>query len=448
MEQAASGAIIDAAGNLYLTNIEAGSPMGRLLRSYWIPILYSHELPNRDGPPVRVRLLGESLVAFRDTQGRVGLLDHHCPHRRASLFYGRNEEGGLRCAYHGWKFDVAGQCLDIPSEPSECSLARKVRAIAYSCSEANGIIWAYLGERQEAGNLPPLPALGWASAPVQRKTTLKYLRRCNWVQAMEGDFDTGHLGFLHSQLGAEVVPADDALRPLVTSDRRPLLQVEDTAVGVMYGPCREAGSADLYWRVSQFQLPFYTSVPAYGGLNRLKIWVPMDNAHTMVWEANWSPDRDLDAEERRGHKGRVGPSGFLPDTDGWHGRGNFAARAENDYLVDRERQKTHNFTGMEDETPVQDAAMQESMGAIVDRSLEHLCASDAAIIRMRRRLMSAAKELDEGATIPPGVDDPGLYETHGEQMLVGEGGCWKQAFAARMAVNYEPSPAARRQVNG
>ena len=172
------------------------------------------------------------------------------------------------------------------------------------------------------------------------------------------------------------------------------------------------------------------------GLNRLKIWVPMDAEHTMIWEANWTPEGDLDADERLGWKGRVGPSGFLAETDGWYGRGNFAARAENDYLIDRERQRTHNFTGMEDETPVQDAAMQESMGAIVDRSAEHLCASDVAIVRMRRRLMLAAEALATKGTPPPGARDPQLYRGHGEQMLLKAGDDWKPAYEALMAERY------------
>ena len=433
---------MDEAGNLYLTNVNAGSPMGRLLRSYWIPLCHSDDLSEPDGAPVRVRLLGESLVAFRDTEGRVGLLDHNCPHRGASLFYGRNEEGGLRCVYHGWKFDVEGKCLDVPNEPGDCPLQRKVRAAAYPCREANGIVWAYMGEKSGA-ELPPLPAMGWAVAPIERKSVLRYIRNCNWVQAMEGDFDSSHLGFLHRRLTSDGPTTGDAFRPILAEYRRPLLEVADTAVGVMYGAGRGTAGTEQYWRVTQFQLPFYTSVPAYDGLNRLKIWVPMDNEHVMIWEANWSPERDLTPEERRGHKGRVGPSGFLPDTDGWYGRGNFAARAENDYLLDRQRQKAHNFTGMEDTTPIQDAAMQESMGAIVDRTKEHLSASDAAIIRMRRRLMQAAEALGLEAVTPPGVDEPELYNGHGDQMLVQDGGCWKSSYAALMAQHYLPEPILR-----
>jgi phthalate 4,5-dioxygenase len=205
----------------------------------------------------------------------------------------------------------------------------------------------------------------------------------------------------------------------------------------MYGASRIAPDGALYWRVTQFHLPFYTSVPAYDGLNRLKIWVPMDDTHTMVWEANWSPDRDLDEEQREGHRGRVGPSGFLPESDDWYGRGRFAACAENDYLIDRQRQKSVNFSGMEDATPIQDAAMQESMGPIVDRSREYLSASDAAIIRMRRRVLGAAEALSKDGSSPPGAADPSAYQSHGEQALApAAGGNWQHSYGALMTDQY------------
>lgn len=422
-----------------LTRVGPGTPMGALLRSYWIPLLYSHELAENDGAPVRVRLLGESLVAFRDTGGRVGLLDHNCPHRQASLFFGRNEDHGLRCLYHGWRFDVDGRCIDIPGEPDGCPLVGQALARAYPCREAQGIIWTFMGE----GDPPPLPTMGWARAPVERRTTLKYVRDCNWVQAMEGDFDSAHLSFLHRSFDShprgqrfEKAAGGDALRGIVGLDTRPRIEVEDTPVGVMYGAQRTAPEGGDYWRVTQFQLPFYTSVPAYNGLNRLKIWVPMDDAHTLVWEANWSPDADLSEEQRQGLKGRVGPSGLLPDTDDWYGRGRFAANAGNDYLIDRERQKTHNFSGMEDETPVQDAAMQESMGPISDRTREHLSGSDAAIIRLRQRLLGAAGALARDGATPPGVREPALYDAHGEQVLLEAGGDWRDAYHALMTETY------------
>jgi len=413
--------------------------MGDLLRSYWTPVVYSEELSEPNSAPLRVRLFGESLIVFRDDRGRLGLLDHNCPHRLASLFYGRNEDGGIRCAYHGWQFDIEGKCIDIPNEPPGCPLLGKVRARAYPCREEQGIVWAYLG----TGTPPPLPALGWASVSPQRKSTLKYIRHCNWVQAMEGDFDSSHLGFLHRDFARdpqterfEHADGKDTLRAIVAMDRQPELQVVDTPIGVMYGARRNTPEDGEYWRVTQFQLPFYTSVPSYNGLNRLKIWVPMDDTHTMVWEANWTDAADLDEETRRGHVGRAGKSGFLPDEGGWYGRGRFAAREANDYLIDRERQRTVNFTGMEDGTPVQDAAMQESMGPIVDRTREHLSASDAAIIRMRRALLGSAKELASNGTRPPGVDAPDAYRAHGDQFLVPASEDWKRTYQQRMDQQY------------
>ena len=433
-----AGGMLSAEKNEHLTKVGRGTPMGDLLRCYWLPLLYSDELSEPDGAPLRIQLLGEKLVAFRDSSGRVGLLHHNCPHRGASLFYGRNEQDGLRCAYHGWKFDVAGECLEIPSEGESCPLLDKVKARAYPCREANGIIWTYMG----TGSLPPSPTMGWAAVPAGRKTRLKYIRHCNWVQAMEGDFDSAHLGFLHRNLSSDL-PSDgfikrtggDALRSIVALDTQPSIEVKNSDCGVIYGASRNAPDGRSYWRVTQFHLPFYTSIPAYGGLNRLKIWVPMDDRHTMVWEANWSATHDLDAERRRGIAGRVGPSGFLPASDDWHGRGRFAARADNDYLIDRTRQKTVNFSGMEDATPVQDAAMQESMGPIVDRTCEHLVASDAAIIRMRQCLLRAAETLKSDGVLPAGVADPALYHSHGVQGL-GEAGDWEKDYVLLMADFY------------
>ena len=431
--------MLSTADNDYLTRIGPGTPMGRLLRAYWIPLLYVHELPEPDGPPMRIRLLGESLVAFRDSSNRVGLLDHRCPHRQASLFYGRNEEGGLRCLYHGWKFDVQGRCTDIPNEPNSERLREKICARSYLCREKNGIIWTYMG----TDSPPPLPEIGWARVPTEQKTNLKYLRECNWAQAMEGDFDSSHLALLHLAFDPSLQETrherkwgTDYYRNLTRMAKTTKLDVVDTPVGVVYGARRETEEAREYWRVTQFQLPFYTSVPAYLGLNRLKIWVPMDDEHTMVWEANWNMHETLSTEQRRGWKNRVGPSGFQPETSGWYGRGRFAANRDNDYLQDRERQRKVNFTGMENVTPVQDGAMQESMGPIVDRSGEHLAASDAAIIRMRKCLLKAARALESHQEPPPGAFEPELYFAHGDQMLLDPGTDWRTEYRTRMEEYY------------
>jgi phthalate 4,5-dioxygenase oxygenase subunit len=414
--------------------------MGNLMRQYWIPALQSTDLPEADGAPLRVRLLCENLVAFRDTEGRIGLIDHVCPHRCASLFFGRNEENGLRCLYHGWKFDVQGRCVDIPNEPPGSKMNEQIRVTSYPCIEQNGIVWAYMGPGRD--NPPPLPQPGWAMVPPKRRGALRYQRACNWLQAMEGDFDSSHLSFLHLTFDEKQGNAHDKkagieyYRNIAHMDKQPLLEVKDTDVGVMYGARRDADGGKYYWRVTQFMLPFYTSVPSFGGKNRDKVWVPLDDEHTMVWEPHWSSTRELSEEEQKGLKNRVGPSGFLPDTDDWLGKGRFAANEGNDYLMDRERQKNINFSGLENVTPIQDGAMQESMGPICDRTREHLGASDAAIVRMRRRLMSAARELEKNHTVPPGLENPALYHKHGDQLLLEKNDSWPEHYAAKMKADF------------
>ena len=428
------------ADNQFLTRIGPGTPMGDLLRQYWVPALQSTDLPAPDGAPLRVRLLGENLVAFRNTEGRVGLLNHVCPHRCASLFFARNEENGLRCLYHGWKFDIEGRCVDIPNEPPGSKLTEQIRVTGYPCVEKKGIVWAYLGPNRD--NPPPLPELGWALVEPMRRGALRYQRACNWLQAMEGDFDSSHLSFLHlaldpkSQGTAENPQAGiDYYRNLARMDKQPLLEVQDTDVGVVYGARRDAEPGKFYWRVTQFMLPFYTSVPGFGGKNRDKVWVPLDDEHTMVWEPHWSSIRELSAEEQKGWNNRVGPSGFLPDTDDWLGKFRFAANAGNNFLLDRERQKKINFSGLENVAPIQDAAMQESMGAICDRTKEHLGASDVAIVRLRRRLINAAKALAENK-IPHGVQNPEFYRKHGDQLLLGENDSWVEHYLVKMKQDY------------
>lgn len=414
--------------------------MGRLLRRYWLPALQTADLPEKDGAPVRVRLLCENLVAFRTTDGRIGLVDHACPHRCASLFFGRNEENGLRCLYHGWKFDVDGRCVEVPNEPPGSRFNEQIRVTAYPCVEKNGIVWTYMGPDRDPP--PPMPELGWAMLEPKRRGALRYQRACNWLQAMEGDFDSSHLSFLHLAFDPKLQgTAGDKkagieyYRNLAHMDKQPLLEVQDTDVGVMYGARRGADDGKFYWRITQFMLPFYTSVPGFGGKNRDKIWVPLDDEHTMVWEPHWSSTRELSDDEQKGWQGRVAPSGFLPDTDDWLGRHRFAANAANDYLLDRERQKEINFSGLENATPIQDGAMQESMGPICDRSKEHLGASDAAIVHLRRRLNHAARDLEKDI-IPPGAKNPGLYRRHGDQLLLGEKDSWIEHYEAKMKLDY------------
>ena len=403
--------------------------MGAVLRRYWLPLVESGSLGPPDGPPQRIRLLGEDLIAFRDTAGRPGLLAEACPHRRASLFFGRNEENGIRCVYHGWKYGVDGSCLETPTEPLGSTLRERIRAVSYRCVERNGIVWAWLGpERTEP---PALPGLGWAGASPDKRSILTYQRGCNWVQALEGDLDTAHLGWLHSRFeeGERIVAfhEGDRLRDVATRDTRPTLEVVDTSAGVCIGARRDYDADSDYWRITQYLMPIFTSVPAIGPERRGKAWVPLDDEHTLVWEMTWRSNgpQPPSAETDGSPVARVPSSGFLPEDSDPLSRRRFAARRENDYGIDRDRQRQRNFTGVEESAPLQDALVQESMGPIVDRSLEHLGASDSGIIRVRQRLLEAARRLATEGIAPPGAEAPGAYRLRGCQLLLPRNADWR-----------------------
>ena len=418
--------------NDLLTRVGSATPMGDLMRQYWIPALMSSELPAPNCPPLRVRLLGENLIAFRTTSGQVGLLAHACPHRGASLFYGRNEAEGIRCVYHGWKFDVAGRCVDMPTEPSESNFKDKVCARAYPCRERHGIVFAYMGVRQEP---PPLPDLEPNMLPDGQAEVWTALRQCNWVQAMEGDIDTAHLALLH--MGS--VSPDDLLPGTfdyyTVNDRTPHYQVVDTEWGTMYGAYRPAQEDTYYWRIAQFLFPFYTLIPTgvLGVQIIVRAWVPVDDQHTMFWSMSVPQTRSNGAGRRSSRNGQpyAGSTGrpqFLPNTTDWLGRWRLAADASNDYFIDREVQRTQSYTGI-DGIHLQDQAITESMGGVVDRSQEHLGTSDAMIIRTRRRLMRAATDWQAGRT-PPAVDHPELYRQRSGGVILPRSADWVEATAA------------------
>jgi phthalate 4,5-dioxygenase len=404
--------------NELLCRVGPGTPMGDLMRQYWVPAALSTELPARDGAPLRVRLLGENLIAFRATSGAVSLVRDSCPHRGASLFYGRNEQEGLRCVYHGWKFDVTGRCVDMPNEPAESNFRGKVRAVAYPCVERAGLVWAYLGPRETPPPLPDLEPTMLADASVQI-----YQRECNWMQALEGDIDTCHTVFLH--LGS--VDADEA-RPgtwarYALSDRAPRYAVADMDFGVMYGAYRPAEADSEYWRIANFLFPFYAMVPTgvLGLEVRVRAWVPMDDEHTLAI----SIARSAQGVRSAGRQ-VVRPPETLPNTTDWYGRFRCVANAGNDYLIDRTAQKTTSYTGI-DAIFLQDQAVTESMGAIYDRTNERLGTSDQMIIRTRKRLIDAARALRDTGKVPPGVDDPGVYAVRSGGALLARGADWVEA---------------------
>jgi len=438
--------------NDLLCRVGSGTPVGTLMRQYWIPALMTSELPGRDGPPVRVRLLGENLIAFRVTSGKVGLIQNHCPHRGASLFFGRNEEDGLRCAYHGWKFDCAGSCVDMPNEPPESSFKSKIRATAYPCVERNDIIWTYMGPRETP---PPLPDIEPNMLPRGEYAIQKVLRECNWFQGLEGDIDTGHLGFLH--LGA-VKPEDTkpgTFDYYTVADRAPRYEVVDTEFGTSYGAYRPAEADTYYWRIAHFLFPFFTMIPTgiLGVQILVRAWVPIDDEHIMFWSIAAPRSREGGAGRRRrgglmsggrsvaAAGGRPGGFEFLPDSTDWTGKFRLAQNKDNDYLIDREAQRTQSFTGIAG-IHQQDQAITESMGPIIDRTQEHLGSSDAMIIRTRRRVLGAARALRDDGVAPPGVDHPEAYRYRSGGVVLPRRADWLEATKTLRRAFVRHAPAA------
>jgi phthalate 4,5-dioxygenase len=422
-----------------LTRVGPGTPMGRMMREYWLPACKSNEL-KADGAPLRLMLLGEKLIAWRDSAGRVGLLDHRCPHRRASLFFGRNEEGGLRCVYHGWKFDVAGKCLDMPNVPPQYAFCDKVGAKAYKAEERNGIVWAYLGARE---NAPPLPSFEAAILPEAELNSFWVQRECNWLQSLEGDIDTSHLGFLHDGKLMPEQLAEDTIHRWAVANRSPLYDVADMPWGTMYGAHRDATPGNTYYRFAHFLFPCWALIPAgnFGHYITARGWVPMDDTHTMFVSLAWRQNK---SSMRMRVDGTPMPGArldmrYLPNSSDWYGRWRPAQNAGNDYEIDRDVQRDQSFTGI-DGIHLQDQAVTESMGEITDHAGEHLTISDLMISRTRQRLLRAAKALAESGATPPGVDDPQIYlgARSGDFVASASLG-WRQAYEAEIRKAVSPT---------
>jgi phthalate 4,5-dioxygenase len=390
--------------NELVTRTGAGTPMGEVMRRYWIPAALAWELPEPDCAPIRVKLLGEKLVAFRDTEGRIGLVDEFCAHRRASLFLGRNEQGGLRCVYHGWKYDTKGTCLDMPNEPAETNFKHAVRLKTYPTAEIGGLIWAYMGPAEK---LPPLPKFEWTQVPENYRHLSKMWQECNWLQALEGAIDNAHAGFLHRALSDKTTRP--GLRGYWENSQAPRLDVHLTDYGFMYTATRALPNRENYVRAYQYVMPFHQFFPSQiansGSAEKLKkptvrghMFVPMDDENCMVY--NWTytfADQALtesDGEQLGRHIGSA-PEELTADFRKLRNR-------DNDWLIDRQVQKTETYSGIEGIT-TQDHAIQESMGPIVDRSRERLGSTDKAIIAARKLLLEAAQTVRDGGN-PPGID--------------------------------------------
>ena len=434
--------------NELATRVGAATPMGKLLRQYWIPCLFSWEL-RADGAPERVRLLGENLVAFRDTEGRVGLIGESCLHRRASLYFGRNERSGLRCIYHGWKFDVSGQCVDMPNEPPESNFKEKIQNRSYPCVERGGMIWAYMGLASEA---PPMPDLEWLSLPEEHVIASKRVQYTNWLQGMEGDIDQSHVSFVHSRLELDNVgtvpdPTSSLVDQIRKADTHPRFEVLDTDYGVLIGAGRDAPDGMRYWRVTQHMMPFHTITGPYGDnpIRNWRAWVPIDDTNVVVIGVNFHPLRPLTEVERERYATRssvwnISPEMRAPRTSAAFGAWRPLPNLDNDFFQDREVQRTQNYSGIS-EFWAQDAAPQLSMGPVCDRTEEHLGTSDLAIITVRRRLIRAAEALDERGEEPPEVTKPEVYQVRADAVLIPAEQSWIEATEDRRKVLAGLNPA-------
>jgi phenylpropionate dioxygenase-like ring-hydroxylating dioxygenase large terminal subunit len=418
--------------NELLTRTGPGTPMGGLLRRYWIPVVLSTEL-TPGGRVKRVQLLGERLVVHRTPSGRAGVIAEFCPHRGASLYFGRNEDGGMRCVYHGWKFGLDGQCLDMPSEPPESSFATKVCHTAYCCEERGGVIWTWMGP----GTPPPLPDLEWTTLPGAHVFASKRVQDCNWFQAMEGGIDSSHISFLHAPLDhTDSGIAEDMDRvsfgvgaAVQTGDRAPRFDVVDTDYGALIGARRTQPDGGWLWRVTQFLLPFYTMPPVGIGEKVVQshIWVPMDDTHVVNWMVTWHLERPLTREEIALHiEGRgAHVCDYAPETSEPYGDVRTAASRDNDYLMDWDVHHTRMFCGIPG-FGVLDPAILESQGPIVDRSRERLGSSDTAIIQVRNRLINAARALHERGEPAPGRD-PRSFCVRSASLVLRPGEDWVAA---------------------
>jgi len=411
--------------NQLLIQIGPGTDMGNLMRQYWMPIYLSTDLEKPDNKPQKIKLLGENLIIFRDTSGRVGLLSETCAHRGASLYWSRNEEDGIRCVYHGWKYDVTGQCVDMPNEPAASNFRAKVKTLAYPCTERNGVVWAYMGPRETP---PPLPDLEFNLLPPEHVIIHRDLQETNWVQGLEGNIDSSHLSFLHTRLeaagDADFYGHGPGTRGLFYEDAAPKMEVVNTDAGVMYGAGRAEEAGKVYWRITQFLMPFYGMfAPVSLEECPLQWWVPLDDNAVMKWDIRWNPSRPIKEEEKTVLI-MADPGGFVPWTADPYTHWRLAASAENDYLNDYGSQLDKRFFGVPS-VNLQDKAVLESMGHVVDRTIEHLGTSDAMIIRTRRRLINAAIALRDHGVVPPGVDDPAVYRRRTATAILDAGEDWQ-----------------------
>ena len=388
--------MLSATDNAYLNSSEPDTPMGNYLRCHWHPVALSEEVAKPDCAPIRLKVMGEDLLLFRDSKGKTGLIEPFCAHRGADLFFGRNEECGIRCIYHGWKYDIHGNCIDMPNVPKDATYHGKIKIKAYPTQEFADMVWAYMGPP----DIQPfeVPQLEAGLVPPSHRYVTKRLVECNWTHSMEGALDTAHFSFLHMPAPAfrkddsSNIAADESRIRWLRNDPAPRFKIIDHEVGFLIGGARNADPGDHYWRLTQYMLPTHSITPSampnetYYGYS----WVPIDDHSCWMYVYAWHPDQAISDEERKkyikggyGQFAELGP-GYMP-----------LRNRSNSYLMSREEQKTISFTGIRG-IAEQDQMAQESQGYMIDRTKENLSPTDVGIIRFRKLLLQEAKAFAAG----------------------------------------------------
>jgi phthalate 4,5-dioxygenase len=428
--------MLSEADNELLTKVGPGTPVGELFRRYWFPACLSSEVPQAGGSPLRLRLLGEDLIVFRDLTGQTGLVAENCPHRGASLYFGRNEEGpdgscGLRCVYHGWQFDVDGNTIDVPSEPNPQGFVARVKLTAYPTHESGGLVWTYMGP---ADKQTPFRDFGTESLAESEYRAVRLLSECNWAQSIEGNIDTAHIGFLHQFNGVDDIADDGSDRPGYPAnamswkfwrhDRAPRLEVENTWYGYKYAGIRTTPAGNTHVRVTAFALPAITMVASIPFTTNMAYIVPRDDVST--WRFGFNTRPPSNPRQLGGANLFSGTPFSVPRLQG-QGGGGITPRdytADNDYQIDRDVQRHSTFSGVKD-FQAQDLMVTESMGPIYDRTKEHLGTTDLAVNRMRNLVIAAARNLAAGIE-PPALGSEGDFTSiRGAEKILEPGEDWR-----------------------
>ena len=439
--------MLTEADNELLCRVGPGTPMGEMMREYWIPCLPSSEFPDPDGPAKRMMLLGETFVMFRDSNGEMGAVAEACPHRGASMYFGRVEECGIRCQYHGWQFDKEGTLVDLPTETKGSRAHRhfmeNVSIRSYPCHEVNHMIWVYMGPRDTPPPFPPFEINTIPSDQVQEPAIM--MEEANWVQNMEGDLDSIHLNWLHRRLEADSPKPPKGIRGFWSPDPDPPeLDVVRAEHGAYYSSQRVWKDNQIWHRINQFIFPFHTMI-SVGSIINLRSFVPLDDTHAMLISHSGNPSGPLPPEmQGRG----VGP---FDEVDGYIERTNdprtyFAtvANKTNDYFRDLDVEDTIMHCGIPFVINLQDRAMTELMvgadgEALYDRTAENLGSTDAMIIAVRAQLLNAVKKYRDTGQAPANLDDVSFDRVRAASVLIPDDVDWKAySKLARSADSGEP----------